>query len=101
MFQHPGCDLFVHAARKLRAEYEEAFIEPHPAQRGDEREELLAKFLSSRLPRSLSLSKGHAIDVHDKSSPQLDLMVFDALQTVVYRPTPGGVHTIRLTSRLD
>lgn len=83
-------DLFVHAARKLRAEYEEAFLEPHPAQRGEEREKLLATFLAERLPRRLGLAKGHCIDLRDQCSPQLDVMVYDTLQTVVYRPSTGG-----------
>src|SRR6266446_1372832 len=83
-------DLFVYAARKLRAEYEEACVEPHPAQRGDEREELLSTFLAARLPRRVGLVKWHAIDLQDRCSPQLDLMVYDALQTVVYRPANGG-----------
>lgn len=82
--------IFTGAARKLRAEYEDAFSEPHPAQRGQEREDILSEFLSSRLPRSIGLSKGHAIDDRDALSPQLDIMVFDALQTVLYRPNPGS-----------
>ena len=83
-------DLFVHAARKLRAEYEEVAVEPHPAQRGDEREDLLANFLATRLPRRLGFAKGHCIDLRDQCSPQLDIMVYDALQAVVYRPSVGG-----------
>lgn len=83
-------DLFVYAARKLRTDYEEACVEPHPAQRGEEREDLLATFLAARLPRRLGLAKGHCIDLRDQCSPQLDLMVYDALQTVVYRPSSGG-----------
>lgn len=82
--------IFTGAAKKLRAEYEDAFSEPHPAQRGQEREDILSEFLSGRLPRSIGLSKGHAIDDRDALSPQLDIMVFDALQTVLYRPNPGS-----------
>lgn len=82
--------IFTAAARKLRSEYEEAFSEPHPAQRGQDREDILSQFLSNRLPRSIGLSKGHAIDDRDELSPQLDIMVFDALQTVLYRPNPGS-----------
>ena len=53
-------------------------------------EDILSEFLSIRLPRSIGLSKGHAIDDRDALSPQLDIMVFDALQTVLYRPNPGS-----------
>jgi hypothetical protein len=88
---HPTLrDLFVNAAKKLRAEYEEACVEPHPAQRGAERETLLTSFLSARLPQRFALAKGHTIDICDESSPQLDIMVYNAAETVVYRPTAGG-----------
>ncbi len=83
-------EIFVQAALKLRAEYQEACIEPHPAGRGSEREATLTTFLEMRLPRRFGLAKGHSIDIQDRCSPQLDVMIYDATYGVVYRPTSGG-----------
>lgn len=83
-------EILVQAARKLRAEYEETCVEPHPAGRGSEREATLTHFLAERLPRRFGLAKGHSIDITDRCSRQIDIMVYDATHGVVYRPTSGG-----------
>lgn len=84
--------ILSNAAKMLRAEYEETTSESHIAQQGSERENLLIKFLEKRLPKNIELAKGHAIDLQDTQSPQLDIMVFDPFQTIKYRNTTGSTY---------
>jgi uncharacterized protein DUF6602 len=77
------------AARQLREEF--AAIQatnPHSGESGAEAETILKKFLKDRVPRRFDVESGVVIGTAGVVSRQTDLIVYDALNSPVYRNGP-------------
>jgi len=77
--------IFRDAARRLRAEFEDARNIPHSGERGREGEEILRNFLNEHLPKRFLAGSGFIIDNEDNVSPQTDVIIYDALNCPVYK----------------
>ncbi len=82
-------DVLEAAAKQLRADFQEIKeSNPRAAEGGAEAEAILKKFLKERLPRRFDVENGLVIGAHGKISNQTDLIIFDALDSPVYRRGP-------------
>jgi hypothetical protein len=82
------------AAKHLRSEFEEIRQNnPHAAESGAEAEIILGKFLKDHLPRRFDTESGFVIGPGGILSKQTDLIVFDALESPIYRRGPR-VHIV-------
>jgi len=70
------------ARRELLAVAGRADAYEHHGSRGDERAGALASFLGARLPGTMALGKGEAIDAFDHRTGQLDVAIYDRSQCV-------------------
>ena len=70
-------NVLKHARDELLLADAKATSFDHTVIRGDERAAALANFLRNRLPRSLAIGKGEAIDYKDNRTGQLDLIIYD------------------------
>lgn len=78
--------LLSDAAKLLRADFE--FIRksnPHPGDKGKEVENILKEFLNTHLPQRFRSCSGIIIDNENKISRQIDVIIYDALSSPVYR----------------
>ena len=78
-------EIFAQAARKLRQDFRELSTVPHNALKGGEAEELVRRFLRSRLPQRFGVGAGFIIDQADGVSKQTDVVIYDAHNCPVYR----------------
>lgn len=70
---------FSTAADKIDAEYQSSDIENHNPDTGNNREEILIKWLKAYLPRTVEVySGGKIIDSHDNISKQSDVIIYDS-----------------------
>jgi hypothetical protein len=77
------------AGRQLQAEFQEIRdSNPHAGDSGAEAEEILKNFLRDRLPRRFGVESGIVLGTEGAISRQTDLIVFDALNSPVYRKGP-------------
>lgn len=82
-------NLISQAGRHLRSEFEEIKLgNPHYAERGAETEIILRDFLNTHLPKRYLAEMGIVIDSEDKISKQMDIIIYDALNSPVYRKGP-------------
>ena len=82
-------DLIQSAAEQLRQEFKEIQLNnPHAAEGGAEAEIILREFFKDRLPRRFGIESGIVIDSDGAVSKQTDLIIYDALNSPVYRKGP-------------
>ena len=58
---------------------------PHAAERGSEAEEILRQFLRKKLPRRFDVGSGIVIGRENQISRQTDVIIYDAMNSPVYR----------------
>jgi hypothetical protein len=79
-------ELISQAGKHLRSEFE--LIKesnPHFAERGAEAEIILKDFLNSHLPKRFAADTGLVIDEDNNISSQTDVIIYDALNSPIYR----------------
>jgi len=87
-------ELIQAAALQLRQEFAEIqAANPHAGESGAEAEIILGQFLKGRLPRRFDVEPGVVIGAGGTVSRQTDLIIYDALNSPVYRNGPR-VHII-------
>jgi hypothetical protein len=79
-------ELLTAAGRKLREDFQEIQdCNPHAGDRGEEVENILKVFLSERLPKRFGVESGLVIGQEGAISRQCDVIIYDALNSPVYR----------------
>lgn len=79
-------ELISEAGNHLRHEFESIKnSNPHYAERGAEAEIILANFLNSHLPKRFAAGSGIVIDHQNNFSSQTDVIIYDAINSPVYR----------------
>lgn len=79
-------DLISAAGKHLRSEFEHIKnTNPHYGERGTETEKILEDFLNSHLPKRFAAGSGLVIDHKDNISLQTDVLIYDALNSPIYR----------------
>lgn len=74
------------AAEQLRQDFEEIRkCNPHAGEGGAEAELILAQFLRERIPKRFDVQSGVVLGTNGAVSKQTDLIVYDALNSPVYR----------------
>lgn len=63
----------------------------HRGNKGSAREGALGKFFSEQLPRRYAVTEGEAVDLRGQSSPQLDLMFYDASVDFPFRAEEANI----------
>jgi hypothetical protein len=64
---------------------------PHPALRGRERELALITFLNEHLPKKCAASSGYLLDPSGNLSSHLDVIIYDAMNSPIYRPSKDAL----------
>lgn len=82
--------LFAKAAAKIRADFEALSLVPHSGERGREAEAIVRDFLVGHLPKRFGVTSGFVIDARDTISKQMDVVVYDALNCPMYRPSENA-----------
>ncbi len=81
----PG-ELLKAAGVQLLAEFQEIRqCNPHAGDSGTEAEEILKKFLADRLPKRFGIESGIVIGPEGAISRQTDLIIYDAMNSPIYR----------------
>src|SRR5882724_4731113 len=79
-------EIISSAGRQLRADFAEIQkCNPHAAERGSEAEETLKQFLREKLPRRFDVASGIVIGSDNQISRQTDVIIYDAMNSPVYR----------------
>ena len=79
-------EILTAAARKLREDFREIQdCNPHAAERGSEAEEIIRQFLRERLPRRFDVGSRVIVGNDGSVSRQTDVIVYDAMNSPVYR----------------
>jgi len=82
-------DLMLSAGKQLRQDFQEIQSNnPHAAESGAEAEIILKEFLKERLPRRFDIQSGLVVGQDGTISNQTDLIIFDALNSPIYRKGP-------------
>src|SRR5712692_4130277 len=82
-------EILESAASHLRSEFEEIKQNnTHAGESGAEAELILKKFLKDHLPRRFDIESGYVIGPGGTLSRQTDLIIFDALDSPIYRRGP-------------
>jgi hypothetical protein len=82
-------DLIQSAGQQLRQDFKEIQKNnPHAAESGAEAELIVKSFLKDRLPRRFDIESGLVVGQDGTVSRQTDLIIFDALNSPVYRKGP-------------
>jgi len=79
-------ELIAAAGKKLQDDFD--YIKntnPHYAERGGEAEDILIKFLNDHLPKRYAATTGFVIDSTNDISKQVDVIVYDAINSPVFR----------------
>ena len=79
-------ELIAAAGKKIRDDFD--YIKksnPHYAERGSEAEDILIKFLNDYLPKRYAASTGFVIDSTNEISKQVDVIVYDVINSPVFR----------------
>jgi len=80
-------ELIIQAGKHLREEFEVIKnTNPHYGERGTETEDILQKFLNDHLPKRFAAGSGFIIDDQNNISPQVDVIIYDSLDSLIYRP---------------
>lgn len=81
--------LFKEIGKQLRNEFESIKSNnPHYGERGAETEVILTDFLNNHLPKRFSATSGLIVDNFNNISKQTDIIVYDSLNSPVYRKGP-------------
>jgi hypothetical protein len=79
-------EIISSAGRQLREDFAEIQkCNPHAAERGSEAEETLKQFLREKLPRRFDVASGIVIGSDNQISRQTDVIIYDAMNSPVYR----------------
>ncbi|MBL7197937.1 MAG: hypothetical protein ISS47_07530 [Candidatus Omnitrophica bacterium] len=79
-------ELISQAGKHLRDEFENIKnSNPHYAERGAEAEKILEDFLNHHLPKRFAAGSGLVIDHQSNISSQADVIIYDALNSPIYR----------------
>ena len=82
-------DLLRAAGRQLRADFQEIQnCNPHAGERGAEAEDILKQFLRERLPKRFGVEAGLVVGRDGTVSRQSDVIIYDSLNSPVYRSGP-------------
>jgi len=82
-------ELLRSAGKQLREEFREIQeCNPHAGDKGFEAEEVLKRFLIDRLPKRFDVKSGIVIGRDGSVSRQCDVIIYDALNSFVYRNGP-------------
>ena len=77
-------DLFDLAAQEMLRSLEESRAAlSHGLSKGEANESVVRRFLEERLPKSVGIGRGQIVDKYGNRSKQLDVIIFDALNTPV------------------
>jgi len=82
---------FVYAERMLQTCLESANFPHHSTAKGDVSELAWKKFVKRYLPSRFSVGSGFVVDAHDKTSDQIDLIIYDKSFTPAF--WGGGNHS--------
>lgn len=82
---------FVYTESLLQTRLESANFPHHPSAKGDVSELAWKKFIKRYLPSRFSADSGFVIDAHDKTSDQIDLIIYDKVFTPAF--WGGGNHS--------
>ncbi len=82
--------IFLEAAKQLRAHFEELRVVPHSGLKGVEAEGLVSAFLNAHLPERFKAGSGFIVDHKGGVSRQTDVIIYDALNCPVYRMSEGA-----------
>lgn len=85
-------DLLISAGKKLRSDFE--YIKStstHGGKQGGEAEDKLIEFLNIHLPQRFKSTSGFVIDFDGKISSQCDIVIYDALNSPIYKSTDEGM----------
>jgi len=79
-------DLLSSAGKKLQDHFEYLKkTNPHYGERGTEAQDILIEFLNDHLPKRYAATSGIIIDNKNSISPQIDVIIYDAVNSPVYR----------------
>ena len=82
-------DLLRAAGQQLRSDFQEIQdCNPHAAERGTEAEEILKRILRDRLPKRFGVESGLVVGPDGMVSRQSDVIIYDSLNSPVYRGGP-------------
>ena len=70
-------------SEKLNAEFEDSKLFDHSGEKGEFREQIITELLRPFLPNAFGLGSGQIFDQSDKSSNQIDIVIFDAIYSNV------------------
>lgn len=82
---------FVYTEQMLQTRLESANFPHHSSAKGDVSEFAWKKFIKRYLPSRYSVDSGFVIDAHDKTSDQIDLIIYDKSYTPAF--WGGGNHS--------
>jgi hypothetical protein len=67
----------------------------HSGEKGTATEEIVAEFLTDRLPQSIGATSGQVMDRTGRKSGQVDVILYDAIRTpMLFASTKAGRHTV-------
>ena len=79
-------ELISQAGKHLREEFEDIKkTNPHSAEKGAEAEQILEDFFNKHLPKRFAAGSGFVIDSENNISSQTDVLIYDALNSPIYR----------------
>jgi len=79
-------EIISSAAQQLRKDFAEIQkCNPHAGERGSEAEDILKRFLREKLPRRFDVASGIVIGSDNQTSRQTDVIIYDAMNSPVYR----------------
>lgn len=85
-------DLLISAGEDLRRSFEYTkSTTTHSGIQGSEAEDILKRFLNERLPKRFDCSSGHIVDMAGSISKQCDVIIYDALNSPIYKPSKDGM----------
>ncbi|HYF84283.1 MAG TPA: DUF6602 domain-containing protein [Clostridia bacterium] len=103
-------NLFIEAGKQLRYDFEEIKKDnPHYGESGAEAEVILRDFLNDHLPKRFAADTGCVIDDESNISMQTDIIIYDALNSPIYRkgkrvlilPNDNVASVIEVKSKLN
>jgi uncharacterized protein DUF6602 len=78
------------AAGQLRLRFDE-IVREHRGEAGRQREDDVREFLSRFLPHRLGIASGEIVASNGDTSPQLDIIIYDALETPLFDESNGSI----------
>jgi hypothetical protein len=76
---------FEAAVHQFSTDFLKSAVFHNASSKGTERELPVQQFLQEHLPHAFGVRKGEAVDIRGKTSPQLDVMVFDRSRNVAFQ----------------